>query len=596
MLKISPEKIAIPLQIIFNKSLRQCKYPSSWKNAHVIAIFKKGDTSLPSNYRPISLISCVGKVMERIIYKHVYNHLIQNKLIYQYQSGFLPKHSSVHQLIELYNTILNSLEKKELCCFVFCDFSKAFDKVWHKGLIHKMNCYGIKGNLLKWFENYLYCRHQKVVNRDSSSSYVSVSAGVPQGSVLGPLLFLVYINDIGDKLLSLSRLFADDTSLGYASQDEDQIKYVINHDLHELGDWSKRWLMSFNPDKTEIMLFKNVENSTNFYFYFDGKLIPLTSNHKYLLITFSEEAKWNKHVANLIKSVSKHICVLRKLKYKLNRKNLEKLYLIYIRPIFEYACEVWDNCGVTNSCKLERLQLEAARIITGLPIFTNTEYLYRETDWERLEERRTRRKLQLSYNIQNGSTPSYLLDLIPPTIQSTTMYPLRNGNDIIVPFCRLSLTRDSFVSATVREWNNLNLSVRNLDTLSKFKKAIRSSISMPIPRHYYYGPRKLNIILTQLRCNASFLNYDLCKVKNLSNASCNCGAPCENSHHFFFDCDTYTDNREIIFNSLNWLPSNINIDVNLLTKGSDLLTYEENITIFKHAFKYIKDSKRFTIV
>ena len=122
-------------------------------------------------------------------------------------------------------------------------------------------------------------------------------------------------------------------------------------------------------------------------------------------ITFSEEAKWNKHVENLIKSVSKHICVLRKLKYKLNRNNLEKLYLIYIRPIFEYACEVWDNCGVSNSCKLERLQLEAARIITGLPIFTNTEYLYRETGWERLEERRTRRKLQL--------LPSYLLDLIP---------------------------------------------------------------------------------------------------------------------------------------------------------------------------------------
>jgi hypothetical protein len=125
----------------------------------------------------------------------------------------------------------------------------------------------------------------------------------------------------------------------------------------------------------------------------------------------------------------------------------------------------------------------------------------------------------------------------PPTIQSTTIYPLRNGNDIIVPFCRLSLTRDSFIPATVREWNSLNLSVRNLDTLSKFKKAIRNSISMPIPRHYSYGPRKLNIILAQLRCNATFLNYDLCKVKILSNAFCNCGAPCENYHHFFFDCD-----------------------------------------------------------
>ena len=119
---------------------------------------------------------------------------------------------------------------------------------------------------------------------------------------------------------------------------------------------------------------------------------------------------------------------------------------------------------------------------------------------------------------------------------------------------------------------------------------------MPIPRYYSYGHRKLNIILTQLRLNASFLNYDLCKVKILSNASCNCGAPCENYYHFLFDCDKYTDNMEIIFNTLNWLPSNINIDVNLLTKGSDFLTYQENTTIFKHAFKYIKDSNRFTIV
>ena len=162
-----------------------------------------------------------------------------------------------------------------------------------------------------------------------------------------------------------------------------------------------------------------------------------------------------------------------------------------------------------------------------------------------------------------------------------TNYPLRNGNDIIVPFCRLCLTRYSFVPATVKEWNSLNLSVRNIDTLSKFKKAIRSAILMSIQRHYSYGPRKLNILLTQLRCNASFLIYDLCKVKIVSNTSCNCGAPCENStscncgtpcenstscncgapcensHHFFCDCDKYTDNREILFDSLNWLPSSI---------------------------------------
>jgi len=158
----------------------------------------------------------------------------------------------------------------------------------------------------------------------------------------------------------------------------------------------------------------------------------------------------------------------------------------------------------------------------------------------------------------------------------------RHEYDIIVPLCRLSLTRDSFVPATAIEWNSVNLSMCNLDILSKFKKTICSSISLPIPRYYSYGPIKLNMILTHLRCNESFLNYDLCRVEILSNASCNCGAPCKNSHHFFFDCDKYTDNRGILFNSLNWLPSNINIDVNLLTKGSDFLAYQEKYNYLQY--------------
>ena len=144
MLNICPEKI------ILNKSLLQCKYPTSWKIAHVIAIYIKGDKSLPSNYRPISPINCFGKIIERVIYKYVFNHLQRNKLIYEYQSGFLPKYSTVHQLLQMYNCILNSLEKKEISCFVFCDFSKAFDKVWHKRLIHKIKSYGVDSNLLDW--------------------------------------------------------------------------------------------------------------------------------------------------------------------------------------------------------------------------------------------------------------------------------------------------------------------------------------------------------------------------------------------------------------------------------------------------------------
>ena len=222
-------------------------------------------------------------------------------------------------------------------------------------------------------------------------------------------MFLIYINDIGEKLISLSRLFADDTSLGYSNQSVDQIKTVINHDLLELNAWSSKWLMSFNPEKTEILFFSNTGNIDNIKFYFNGKSIPLSTSYKHLGVIFSQNAKWNEHLENMITNITKHLGILRKLKFSLNRSNLEQMYLVYIRPLFEYACEVWDNCGIGYSDKLEKRQLDAARIVTGLPIFTKSEYLYAETGWETLSERRYRRKLQLFFKIKCGMAPEYLL-------------------------------------------------------------------------------------------------------------------------------------------------------------------------------------------
>ena len=326
----------------------------------------------------------------------------------------------------------------------------------------------------------------------------------------------------------MSRLFADDTSLGYSSQSVDQIKSVINHDLLELNAWSSKWLMSFNPEKTEILFFSNTGNIDNIEFSFNGKSIPLSTSHKHLGVILSQNAKWNEHLENMITNITKHLGILRKLKFSLNRSNLEKMYLVYIRPLFEYACEVWDNCGIGYSDKLEKLQLDAARIVTGLPIFTKSEYLYAETGWETLSERRNRRKLQLFFNIKCGMAPEYLRHLVPPTIQSTTIYPLRNGDNLIVPFCRLSITNSSFIPSTVKEWNKLDIAIRKLDSLSKFKNAIRlnsQTNKISVPKLYYYGPRKLNVILTQIRCTASFLNHDLHKVHILSSPACSCGAP-----------------------------------------------------------------------
>ena len=202
-------------------------------------IFKKGDKHDPSNYRPIALLSTVGKLFERIIHKHLHNFMIEHNLIYKYQSGFLPNNSTVYQLLEMYHNICMSMEEKKSTCMVFCDISKAFDRVWHKGLLLKLEAYGIKGPLLQLLTNYLTDRRQTVFVNDSLSLFKSVNAGVPQGSVLGPFLFLIYINDISENLMSISRLFADDTSMSASSQDKNELKQTLNHDLNELIIWSK---------------------------------------------------------------------------------------------------------------------------------------------------------------------------------------------------------------------------------------------------------------------------------------------------------------------------------------------------------------------
>ena len=354
--------------------------------------------------------------------------------------------------------------------------------------------------------------------------------------------------------------------------------------------------MSFNPDKTEIMIFSNVEYP-ELLFSLNERTIPVVTSHKHLGVTFSADAKWNDHINNIATSISKHLNVLRKLKYRLNRQNLEKLYITFIRPIFEYASELWDNCGIGNIDKLEKLQLEAARIVTGLPIFTKSEKIYSELGWETLQERRKRRKLQMFYSILNGNAPNYLCRLIPPTLQSTTIYPLRNGDDIIVPFCRLSVTTESFIPSTIRQWNSLDLAIRNLNSVSKFKSETkRNSKNLPIPIYYSYGPRKLNIILTQLRCSASFLNDDLYRVNIVSDPSCSCGHRREDPYHFFFQCTKYINLRQILFNKLDWLPNDLHLDVNLITHGSMLLTRQENECIFQSVFEYIKKSERFLVI
>ena len=229
----------------------------------------------------------------------------------------MPNHSTTYQLIDIYHRILLALEQKQHTALVFCDFSKAFDRVWHKGLLLKLEKYGINGKLLLWIKNYLTNRKQCVRITNLISNENSIKAGVPQGSVLGPLLFLLYINDIASSLLSVCSLYADDTSLLFSSTNVLEIEQTLNEDLKVLDNWSKKWLMSFNPKKTNIMIISNIILPYTPTFYLNNIQIPIVKEHKHLWVILSADAKWNYHINTLSKNVNKYISTLRKFKYQL---------------------------------------------------------------------------------------------------------------------------------------------------------------------------------------------------------------------------------------------------------------------------------------
>ena len=355
ILKGTCNSIKKPLSILYNRSLRECKFPSLWKSGMVMPLYKKGPSELPSNYRPVSLLCAVGKVMERVVFKYLYNFFQINNLIYPYQSGFIPGHSTVYQLIDIYHQICQSIDAKQHTCMVFCDISKAFDRVWHKGLIFKLRQNGIHGELLSSISDYLSQRKQKVFIGSSMSDFQFLSAGVPQGSVLGPLFFLIYVNDIADNLLSITRLFADDTSIASSSSNLMDIEGILNHDLRCITLWAKQWLVSFNPNKTEAILFSTVAVFEP-RLIFDNTELVFVDNHKHLGLTFSSDCKWHTHIDNILASASRMLGVLRNLKFRLGRKALNQIYLSYLRPLLEYAAVVWDGCTLYEKRKMEQVQ------------------------------------------------------------------------------------------------------------------------------------------------------------------------------------------------------------------------------------------------
>jgi len=607
LLKICAEGINMPLCKLFNHSLVTMKFPSKWKYSHVVPVHKKNCRNDKNNYRPISLLCNISKVMERLVHNKMYDYLTKNSLLSPLNSGFKKQDSASNQLTALYDKICKSLEEKHDVRVVFLDLSKAFDRVWHKGLLFKLRQVGITGPLLFWLNSYLTDRHQKVVIDGQSSDWIKIEAGVPQGSILGPLLFVIFINDIINELQTNIRLFADDTSLFHSIIDSLVTQRLLNQDLQKISEWAAQWLMIFNVLKNEVMTFSLRTNPlVQPPLFFDGTVLKEVTQHTHLGLTFSSNMSWKPHVDRICSRASQRNNILRKLKFRLPRKTLENLYLSLVRPILEYADVIFDDNSISLSQRLEAIQYEAARTCTGALISTNRTSLLNELGWKTLEERRKQHKLILYYKIINGLTPQYLQELLPPRVADISNYPLRNArNRSLVP-ARTTRYKSSFLPSTTVLWNNLADNVKLSPSLQLFKNTLINSTSMPLPPEWYYsGSRHASILHTRLRLNNPALNSYLFHNGRSQTNSCACGHKSEDTQHYVLYCPHYAAQRGRLLTIIRDLLApgihpNMLIDLDsvyflkLLLFGSVYLDIETNVSIFNAFHNFIISTGRFS--
>ena len=589
LFKEASNELATPLSDMYNLSLTTKTYPASWKKANVCPIFKKDNPCKLNNYRPISLLNYEGKIMERCVHKHISEYLEANTIISEFQSGFKPTDSTINQLAYLCNEFAKDIDESKEIRVVFLDISKAFDRVWHKGLLAKLRAIGFSENIVEWFSSYLENRKQRVCLGGIASAWLSIFAGVPQGSILGPILFLIFINDIVKYIRTNIRLFADDTILYKVVHNIDLAAAELNIDLESIKFWAKIWKVVFNPLKSKSLLItKKNQTIQHPPLIMSQSQIEEVNEHKHLGITFCRTLTWTNHISEISRKAWKRIGSLRRYKFLLDRGSLFKMYTTFIRPLLEYGGVVWDSCSNENKRLIEKIQVEALRITTGGTKVCSLQKLYDDLSCETLEQRRHKHKLFLLYKIINNLAPNYLMQLLPPRVQQFSRYPLRNSEDFAIPVTRTTTYYNSFLPTALRDWNVLSLDTRNAPTLNSFKHTLRNNHIL-VPKYFdtLHVSRIAQILHNRIRLECSSLNSHLFKKNLIDNQLCSCGS-IETTSHFFFSCPRYTAKRQQYL--LN-LPHELS--VSLLLRGDPSQPCTVNNIILKHAQLYILATKRF---
>lgn len=464
LLKDSAVVVTPFLNLIFNSSLSEGIFPSEWKKARISPIYKSGTRDDCSNYRPISVLSVIPKIFEKIVYDQVNEYLVKNLILTPYQSGFRKGRSTSSALLKTTNEWLVNMDKGLINGVVFLDLKKAFDTVDHKILINKLECYGIKNSALRWFTSYLSNRRQVCKIGSSVSESKLITTGVPQGSNLGPLLFLLYINDLPNCLESSApALFADDTNLSVSGTTTSEIEDKLEMDLNNVHCWLLANKLTLNVKKTEYMLIGSRQKlskvNSDPILRIGSESINRVSLTKTLGVLVDENITWRNHIDHVAKKAAKGIGLLRRSKDLLDRNTLKTVYSALVLPHFDYCAIVWDNCSQTLKNRLQKLQNKAARIITGDSYETRSDVIRSKLGWNTLQERRDDKMNNLMKKIMRDNSVDYLQELF--SIFSNSTYQLRNNNRVLsLPKPNTNALKRSFSYKGAVAWNNLPLDER----------------------------------------------------------------------------------------------------------------------------------------
>ena len=474
-------EIVKPLTHIFNLSLSTGVVPNKLKVAKVIPIYKKADASVFSNYRPVSLLPCFSKILERLVFDRCVDYLNTHEILNDKQFGFRPKHSTYMAIAQLVDKINSAVEKNETTIGIFLDLSEAFDTIDHKILLYKLEHYGFRGVVLEWFKNYLSNRTQYVSYNNCKSSLRDIVCGVPQGSILGPLLFILYVNDITftSNVLDFI-LFADDTTILYSHKDINSQVNVVNEELKEVSNWFKANKLSVNASKTNYMILgtphmTSVKVRKDLNVSLNNTTLERVRFTKFLGVLIDECLTWKQHIDCVSKTISRNIGVMNKLKYSIPGRILHTLYCTLITPYLNYGILIWGSTCKSYLDKLIKLQKWAIRTITNSQYRSHTGPLFAKSNLLNVTDMYT---LELGVFMYK-----YSINDLPVAFKEYFMkrsdihdYPTRHVNNL-----NLTNNRKSFSDHAIRTngpilWNSLSKTIRESKSVKHFRNQFKQNL------------------------------------------------------------------------------------------------------------------------